>query len=326
MRKVKIPKGGGRFRTIYVPSREERDLMRRFALPGIVKLLSHKQVAGVIHGFTRGRSPVTNALQHRDFQFTLSMDLKDFFDTVTPEMVPEVDEYVMKPASAFDKMHFFKVPPNAAVTIPQDIVQTSDEVIGGAVWRMFCYPTIPMGLAAYHIGRRDVSRGEKVHLFPDGAARQGLPTSPAIANLAACPMDKIIDKHIKSRSENIVYTRYADDMCLSFDNHDTHKYLITVIRDAVSSCGFEINERKTRLQSSSAGRRIITGVGVDSDGLYPTRALKRKLRAAIHQQHKNSARGLAEVTKLKVPRQWDGDGDSGGHFWDGVWSRLGETM
>jgi hypothetical protein len=86
----------------------------------------------------------------------------------------------------------------------------------------------------------------------------------------------------------------------------------------VGECGFEINHRKTRLQSSTAGRRIITGVGVGDDGLYPTRALKRKLRAAIHQKHGNSARGLAEVAKLKVPRGWDADEYVGTAYWDRI--------
>lgn len=86
MQFVKIPKGHGKFRTICVPTPEEK-IANRLWIPrlnGLLKLawLTYPQNENPIHGFVEGRSPVTNAMVHRGWKFTLTMDLKDFFDTV----------------------------------------------------------------------------------------------------------------------------------------------------------------------------------------------------------------------------------------------------
>jgi hypothetical protein len=67
------------------------------------------------------------------------------------------------------------------------------------------------------------------------------------------------------------------------------------------SHGTPVNPEKTRLQRAKAGRRIITGVAVSDTGLHPTRAAKRRLRAARHQGRTRHARGLAEWCRLAPP-------------------------
>ncbi|MBO1996760.1 hypothetical protein J4714_12815 [Staphylococcus epidermidis] len=54
--------------------------------------------------------------------------------------------------------------------------------------------------------------------FIDGAPRQGLPTSPAISCLAFISCDNKIIESIGKISDDIKYTRYADDLCLSFND------------------------------------------------------------------------------------------------------------
>jgi len=235
MKICKIKKGNsGKMRTIYVPSAEEKTVLRR--LVGDLTRLAEKSCpVDVPHGFMRGRSAVTNAQSHVGHRFTLTMDLRDFFDSVT--------EIKLKGK------------------VPAKILEM---------------------------------------ILIDGAAKQGLPTSPAASNIAAAAMDKAILKWIGTAK--IVYTRYADDLAFSFDNEELLTVIVGKIQEIVTRCGFSVAEQKTQFYDAQNGRRIICGVAVD-DQIHPTRAIKRKLRAAIHQGNQHSERGLREWMKLNPPQQ-----------------------
>lgn len=223
MKIITIPKGRGRFRTIYCPSPEEKKRAASWIKLVQAKLMNTPQV-DVIHGFMPGRSPVTNARAHVGYEYSLSFDLKDFFDSVLPWMI----------ASIWDN-------------------DTASRMIADC--------------------------------FYDGAARQGLPSSPAIANLAAAPMDERICKLIKQGrfGGSFIYTRYADDLTFSFNHTSVGDMLREEIPKIAQSFGFTINTSKTHLQCAKAGRRIITGVAVDKFGIHPPREVKRRLRAMRHQ-------------------------------------------
>ena len=234
---VKIPKHNGMFRTIYVPSPEFKIELR--SLCGKLERKARRlDKDSVVHGFARYRSPVTMAKAHIGHQFTLSMDLKDFFDHVTPAMLT---------------------------------------------------------------GK--LTKEEMALVIENGAARQGLPTSPTVANIAFAAVDKAILKSLRKTCKNVVYTRYADDLAFSFDEPGLESQIEKIVRENVSRAGFKVNNAKTQLQSAKSGRRIVTGIGVGDGGIYPTREMKRRLRAALHQGNKDQAQGLAEVCKVKTPRQ-----------------------
>jgi RNA-directed DNA polymerase len=148
----------------------------------------------------------------------------------------------------------------------------------------------------------------------DGKRRacQGLPTSPAISNIAGMDIDAAIRKLLARRRLNVVYTRYADDLTFSFDDYAATAILRAQIPEIVSRCGYKINARKTRLQDARFGRREITGVSVGDDVRVPRR-IRRRLRAAKHQAaHGHTARGrwysaarargLGEWAKMKLPK------------------------
>jgi len=137
--------------------------------------------------------------------------------------------------------------------------------------------------------------------FVDGAPRQGLPTSPVVANLAAISLDDAIQKFIKKSNVECVYTRYADDLSFSYNRKEFKNKLLECIPNIISTNGFYVNNKKTRTLCAKSGRRHITGVAVDYLNIYPTRNIKRKLRAAKHQNNYMQARGLLEWSKLKLP-------------------------
>jgi hypothetical protein len=234
-RQVRIPKRRGEYRTIYVPSAEYKYELSHAAgkLERKARSLDKNEVS---HGFTRHKSPITNALAHVNHAFTLSIDLKDFFDHVTPEKV-----------------------------------------------------------------KGKLAKAELDLVIENGAARQGLPTSPAVANIAFSDSDSAILKWIAKNKKNVVYTRYADDLTFSFDDEGLEKELLPALKNIIGRAGFKINERKIALQCARDGRRKITGVAVDAVGVHPTRDSKRKLRAARHQKNIDEARGLEEWCKCKLP-------------------------
>ena len=43
---------------------------------------------------------------------------------------------------------------------------------------------------------------------------------------------------------------------------------------------------------------------MDEKDVYPTRAVKRKLRAALHQGNDSAARGLAEWARCRIPDEY----------------------
>jgi hypothetical protein len=232
MQVLRIPKGNGKYRTVYAPEKEEKEHLQSL-IPALVKIAKVRCHPQVVHGFMPGRSPLTNALPHVGFTYTLNMDLKDFFDTVLISHVMDL---------------------------------------------------IPPELLA------DVMRY--------GAARQGLPTSPVVANIAAAAMDW---EFLVELPDGVVYTRYADDLSFSFDDQrhiGTIKSLATVL---INKHKFAVNPKKTHVQWAGAGRRIITGVAVDEHRAYPTRAVRRRLRAARHQKNPGSRAGLTEWCKMKLP-------------------------
>ncbi len=141
----------------------------------------------------------------------------------------------------------------------------------------------------------------------DGHAAQGLPTSPAVANLAASPMDKAILKWITKSGKQMVYTRYADDLTFSGDEDEYIPKILEAIPRIVSRCGFKVNPRKTHIYHSKGGRRTICGVSVGDNDIKVPRRTRRRLRAAQFQARNGvelapqRAAGLLEWTKLKEP-------------------------
>ncbi|MEN8147762.1 MAG: reverse transcriptase domain-containing protein [Campylobacterota bacterium] len=240
---IKLPKGDGKFRTLYAPSKAYKEKLASFLLD-LQQKIHDADSDYTIHGFMRGRGPVSNAHKHVGYAYTLSLDLKDFFDSVKAEMVKEY-----------------------------------------------------------------LSEEELELCFIDGIARQGLPTSPLIANLAFLKLDAKIKDAIAEEGVYAVYTRYADDLIFSFNHIEFAKTLETLVEKIISDGGFLLNRKKTKLQSAERGRRMITGIGVDERGIYPSRKLKRRIRAAVHQKNRENAFGLLSWAECREPRAFYTDRD-----------------
>ena len=240
---IKLPKGRGSYRTIYAPTKAYKVKLKSFLLD-LQQKVHNLDKDFTIHGFIRGRGPVTNAQKHIGYKYTLSLDLKDFFSDVKVEMVAEY-----------------------------------------------------------------LNAEERELCFIEGIARQGLPTSPLMANLAFIKLDTQIKDAFSEEGAYIVYTRYADDMIFSFNHYELAEMIENIVTKVVSNGGFKLNAKKRKLQSAKNGRRIITGLAVGERRIYPTRKIKRQIRAALHQKKKAAAIGLLSWSQCLEPRPFYTDRD-----------------
>jgi hypothetical protein len=281
MRRAKVRTKTGKVRELYIPTRRERRYLR-----GLLDELRQVPIHPAAHGFVPGRSPVTAALCHRrkSITYTINVDCKDFFAHVTADKLKG------------------KLPAKRR-NVPRVYQDATPRQ--RAKW-----PREPNGDRAARIY---LSRPPRfARCFPGGAAHQGLPTSPYIANIAAGPMDEAILTAARKIDPRAIYTRYCDDISVSITRrpYAAAVELLGAITQACARSGFPVNKRKSRIMPARSGRREIAGVMVDGDGIYTALRWRRTLRAMRHRWDvdpaqdavDNRLRGMEEWAKLKPPR------------------------
>lgn len=111
----------------------------------------------------------------------------------------------------------------------------------------------------------------------------GAPSSPLISNSILYDFDERLTKI--TQADNVVYTRYADDITLSSNSNDILKKYPFLVQDLTKILEYpklKINDKKT-VFASRAGHRFITGVTLTNDqNLSIGRERKRLIRAMYH--------------------------------------------
>jgi RNA-directed DNA polymerase len=246
-RRFTIPKRDGTSRAIWAPLPELKRA-QRWILENIVeRLLVH----GSAHGFLAGRSTLTNASAHRDPAIVVRLDIKDFFPTIT---LPRVKGVFRKAGYREQVATLLAL---ICTESPREVVEHEGRVYYVALGPR-CLP-------------------------------QGAPTSPALTNTLCLRLDRRLGG--LARRLGWRYTRYADDMAFSLPaDHRGDPALGTLLgasRRIVEAEGFAINPDKT-VVARRGGRQKITGLVINGDRPPRVpRAVRRQLRAAIH----NLARG-----------------------------------
>jgi RNA-directed DNA polymerase len=123
------------------------------------------------------------------------------------------------------------------------------------------------------------------------ALPQGSPTSPLISNYIGYKLidTKVYPYLLKKFGSHFSYTRYADDITISFNLFDTRKEIkdeVDNIINIVEDGGlFSINKQKIKIMHNSE-KQIVTGVCVNKK---PSLGKKEKLkyRAIVHQIKNN---------------------------------------
>ncbi len=119
----------------------------------------------------------------------------------------------------------------------------------------------------------------------DGGLPQGAPTSPRLSNLINYRLDARIDRFVRSRRGT--YTRYADDITISFPRDYPKKVRGTVqaVRRQLKAHGYQMHGDKLRIRRQHQQQKV-TGLVVNERVNLPRR-VRRKLRAVEHHHKTN---------------------------------------
>lgn len=130
----------------------------------------------------------------------------------------------------------------------------------------------------------------------DDVLPQGFPTSPAILNLVALPLDREIMcvlRDVSNRSVQFRYTRFVDDITISTSSSAIPESLRTEIKRAIKEAGWKIQNAKVRYHGlveegteteRSTHMPIVTGLVPQLDGRVTIPRWKlNHYRARLHQ-------------------------------------------
>jgi retron-type reverse transcriptase len=238
-----IEKRSGPPRLIEIPKPRLKMIQRQILREILNRVPSHPCASG----FLRGRSIKHFVEPHTGKAVILHMDLKDFFHTVPVSRI-------------------------------------------GALFRRLGYPwavaQLLQGLTT-HASSSSLA-GDSFHALPweiqkrlsDKHLPQGAPTSPTLANLAAWRFDCRL-QGVANRF-SLDYTRYADDLAFS-GNRELLRlapFLKGLIGAIAIEEGFEINHRKTRVQTQAQAQHL-GGMVINQRPNLPREEFDR-LKAILH--------------------------------------------
>ncbi len=147
-----------------------------------------------------------------------------------------------------------------------------------------CFPSVSWSLvrAAWrrHWGER--LSPQAISLLVDlttaqGGLPVGAPSSPALLNLVLWRSDEILQAQATRLGAH--YTRYADD--LTFSGGPAVVGLLKAAERTLAQIGLELDPKKTNVFRRGR-RQMVTGLVVNDQVAVP-RAIRRRLRAAVHQ-------------------------------------------
>lgn len=113
---------------------------------------------------------------------------------------------------------------------------------------------------------------------------QGAPSSPLLSNLVFYNTDNNIRNIMRGTSivtqDTLAYTRYCDNLLISFNRSESFRVLSNVYR-VIAGAGFKINDAKTKIKSYS-NRQSAIGI-VCNTKINPSNERYKNLRAEIFQ-------------------------------------------
>jgi retron-type reverse transcriptase len=202
-------------------------------------------------GFVMGRSIVDNARIHQGCNYVYNIDLKDFFPSINQARV-----------WACLKLEPFNLKGSAASDTPEDR-DMSFLLVGQKPVQ--ARQQIANMIAAICCTEMTVERQDENGVWlkvQENVLPQGAPTSPIVTNIVCQRLDRRLTG--LANRFGLRYSRYADDITFS-SRHNVYQKdgeLLKELHRIIKDQGFNINEKKTRLQKTGY-RQEVTGLVVN---------------------------------------------------------------
>jgi len=259
---IKIPKRSGGFRTIYAPSPELKEKQRK-----LLKILEKTStITGLrptpfMMGFMKNRSILENAKQHQDKKYVINIDIENFFNNCKKSNMPEDLKSALK---------MLKPPKSVENYLSEEEIE--------------------------------FLKNENIEeiIFYEDFLPQGAPTSPFLSNFWLREADFMIVRVLKDQiSDDIRYTRYADDITISSNSKAIFAPItLEIIEKILNKHGFKINTKKIKKMTQSS-RKEVTGLVVNSGKPTVSKKFRLKVRAAVHNfLHKKEYQTEEEKRKI----------------------------
>lgn len=247
--RFEIPKRSGGVRSIWAPLPKLKQAQHWILHEILERLVVH----GSAHGFITGRSIVSNAAEHINSQLLVKVDVENFFPSISWRRVKGV----------FRKAGY---PEQIATLLALLCTESPREIVE--------------------------HEGKQVYVaLAERCLPQGAPTSPALTNVLCLRLDRRLTGFAHKAGWR--YTRYADDLTFSLPMNSKNpaeiSRLLGTLKRVLGEEGFELNEKKTRV-IRQGDVQAVTGLVVNGEQApRVSRALKRQMRAAVHNLRQGKA-------------------------------------
>lgn len=206
------------------------------------------------HAYVAQKNIRSGAFQHKDKQYTIVLDLKDFFPSITKDMVRTALSFYTEDLDEKQTEQFYAWSNKAEEVVKEASI--TNELPGGITTL-----DILLEMCTY-----------------EGVLPQGAPTSGALSNIVMYPLDCLFEQI--SNQHDLAYSRYADDLTFSGNDLEQLKRIVFgYVFKKIEENGFTVNKKKVHVFQGD--QRIITGLNVHEEGVRPARKYRRKLRARL---------------------------------------------
>lgn len=291
---LKIPKRDGSLRHISEPLPD----LKKFQTILLRKFLSGPEVAHpAAYAYIKGKSAVQCARIHEHASWAIKVDLKNFFESIDEKQV----YWAFRSRGVSNFRAFFLARFTTRLERqPHEVKKSLREYFSGLG---------TPSLKKYQIVQRHkLLKKFNVERRRLGYVPQGSPTSGQITNLVFYPLDVKLSKIAVSLGA--VYTRYADDIILSFSKEFSRGEAENVLRQVariINEGGFQLNHSKTRLLKPGSRMQVL-GVLIGEPGLRvppsKKKSLEKNLRAVEkfgfekHAEHLDESRSYTVLNQL----------------------------